>query len=137
MLKDQTMDYDRYKARSFWRDLRPWGHVTPKWEEVPKFWLHLAQLSLFPGVLWFIILCGALLGTYIVMSAVFAQVLIAPPYNFNPHYLGFVMGGQAVVSFVVQPLAGHLSDFILKYLAKRNNGITEVSQVSIYTYTYT
>lgn len=67
-----------------------------------------------------------LLGTYIVMTAVFAQILLAPPYSFDPHNLGFVMGGQAVVAFVVQPLAGHLSDLILKTTAKRNDGITEV-----------
>ena len=60
------------------------------------------------------------------MSAVFAQVLVAPPYNFNPDYLGFVMGGQAVVAFVVQPIAGYGSDMVLTYLTKRNNGVSEV-----------
>lgn len=63
------------------------------------------------------------------MTAVFAQVLIAPPYSFDPHNLGFVMGGQAVVAFVVQPLAGYLSDSILKGTAKRNNGVTEVCPI--------
>jgi hypothetical protein len=36
------------------------------------------------------------------------------------------MGGQAVVAFVVQPIAGYGSDIILKALTKRNNGISEV-----------
>ncbi|KAL3464902.1 major facilitator superfamily domain-containing protein [Aspergillus heterothallicus] len=123
--RSRRLDYDTYPDRTFWHDLRPWGHVSAKWREVPKFWLSLGQLSLFPGVLYFIILSGVLLGTYIVMTAVFAQVLISPPYSFDPHNLGFVMGGQAVVAFVVQPLAGYLSDFVLKFWAKRNDGFTE------------
>ncbi|GAB1196661.1 hypothetical protein APSETT444_005936 [Aspergillus pseudonomiae] len=45
--------------------------------------------------------------------------------TFDPHNLGFVMGGQVVVAFVVQPLAGYLSDSILTFWAKRNNRVTE------------
>lgn len=123
----RSLDYVNFKARSFWEDLKPWGQVTPQWKEVPKFWYHLGQLILFPGVFWLVLCSGALLGTYILMSAVFANVLMAPPYSFNPDYLGFVMGGQAVVAFVVQPIAGFGSDLALKYLTKRHGGVSEVS----------
>ncbi|CAG8918560.1 unnamed protein product [Penicillium salamii] len=121
----RTLDYVNFKARSFWEDLKPWGHVKPEWAAIPKFWYNLGQLTLFPAVFWLILCSGALLGTYILMSAVFAQVLVSPPYSLNPNYLGFVMGGQAVVAFVVQPIAGYGSDWVLKYLTKRNNGTGE------------
>lgn len=122
----RALDFVNYKPRSFWKDMKPWGAVKPQWKEVPRFWCHLGQLLFFPGVFWLVLCSGALLGTYILMSAVFAQVLISPPYNFNPNYLGFVMGGQAVVAFVVQPIAGYGSDLILRMLTKRNNGVSEV-----------
>jgi hypothetical protein len=122
----RNLDFVNFKRRSFWTDIKPWGAVKPRWKEVPKFWYHLGQLILFPSVFWLVLCSGALLGTYILMSAVFAEVLVAPPYSFNPNYLGFVMGGQAVVAFVVQPIAGYGSDIILKALTKRNNGISEV-----------
>jgi hypothetical protein len=109
--------------------MKPWGAVVPQWKEIPKFWYHLGQLILFPSVFWLVLCSGALLGTYILMTAVFAQVLIAPPYSFNPNYLGFVMGGQAVVAFVVQPIAGYGSDLVLRLLTKRNNGVSEVCRV--------
>ncbi|KAJ5363863.1 MFS general substrate transporter [Penicillium cataractarum] len=121
----RNLDFVNFKARSFWNDLKPWGAVKPQWKEIPKFWYHLGQLTLFPAVLWLVLCSGALLGTYILMTAVFAQVLMAPPYSFNPNYLGFVMGGQAVVAFVVQPIAGYGSDIALKYLTTRNKGVSE------------
>jgi hypothetical protein len=36
------------------------------------------------------------------------------------------MGGQAVVVFVVQPIAGYGSDIIPKALTKSNDGVIEV-----------
>ncbi|KAJ5701951.1 MFS general substrate transporter [Penicillium malachiteum] len=102
----RNLDFINFKQRSFLNGLKPWGAVKPQWKEVPKFY-------------------GALLGTYILMTAVFAEVLMVPPYSFNPNYLGFVMGGQDVVAFVVQPIAGYGSEIVLKYLTKRNNGVSE------------
>ncbi|KAF9892290.1 hypothetical protein FE257_002067 [Aspergillus nanangensis] len=121
----RQLDPVNFRPRTFWSDMKPWGAIKPQWKEIPLFWYHLGQLTLFPSVFWLILCCGALLGTYILMSAVFAEVLLAPPYSFNPENLGFVMGAQAIVSFVVQPIAGYGSDFILRWLSTRNKGVSE------------
>ncbi|RAH84249.1 MFS general substrate transporter [Aspergillus japonicus CBS 114.51] len=102
-------------------DLLPWcPTLTPNYRRIPQFYKHLLQLTIIPNILWLILTTGALLGTYIVMSAVFAPVLLAPPYSFSPNNLGLVMGSQAIVAFVVQPLAGTLSDYILTQYAQHH-----------------
>lgn len=84
------------------------------------------QVVVFPNVLWLVLCSGAFLGVFVMFGAVFAGVLVQPPYNFKYEYIGFVFAGQIVVSMVVVPAQGYLSDWLVKFFGKRNGGLVEV-----------
>lgn len=89
----------------------------------------MAQVICFPNVFWLVLCSGAFLGVFVMFGAVFASVLVSPPYNFEYEWIGFVFAGQIVVSMVVIPAQGWLSDWLVKLLGKRNGGLAEVSQI--------
>jgi hypothetical protein len=68
---------------------------------------------------------STVLGIYVVMVTEFAGILIRPPYDFAFTSLGFVQGGQIVVSILLVPVLGYGSDLLSRVLAKRNHGISE------------
>lgn len=86
------------------------------------------QVVVFPNVFWLILCSGAFLGIFVMFGAVFAGVLVQPPYNFKYEYIGFVFAGQIVVSMVVVPAQGYLSDWLVKFCGKRNGGMVEVRE---------
>lgn len=86
------------------------------------------QVVVFPNVFWLILCSGAFLGIFVMFGAVFAGVLVQPPYNFKYEYIGFVFAGQIIVSLVVVPAQGYLSDWLVKFFGKRNGGLVEVRE---------
>lgn len=70
---------------------------------------------------------SAALGIYVLMSALFAGVLVQPPYLWNFNSLGYVFAGQIVTAVAVPFICGSLSDMTMKWMSKRNNGVSEVS----------
>jgi hypothetical protein len=66
------------------------------------------------------------LGIYVLMSALFAEVLVMPPFSWGYNTLGYVFTGQIVTAVVVTFLCGTLSDMTTKWLSRRNKGISEV-----------
>ena len=85
----------------------------------------MAQCILFPNILWVVLMNSAVLGIYVVMVTEFAGILVAPPYNFPFTSLGFVQGGQIVVSILLVPILGWGGDLLTRVMAKRNNGLSE------------
>lgn len=61
------------------------------------------------------------------MSALFAEVLVKPPFLWGFNTLGYVFTGQIVTAVAVPIVCGYFSDQITKLLSKRNNGVSEVS----------
>lgn len=118
-------------GRTFKYDLSLF-HGKPQWGEAIRCWKQMFQVIWFPNIFWLVLCSGAFLGIFVMFGAVFAGVLVAPPYNFSYDYVGFVFAGQVVVSLVVIPLQGYLSDFITKFMSRRNNGVAEVSQLLRY-----
>ncbi|EXA34308.1 hypothetical protein FOQG_16680 [Fusarium oxysporum f. sp. raphani 54005] len=118
------IDYENYPARTFAYDVALF-HNKPRWQDAIECWRQMIQVILFPNILWLVLCSGAFLGIFVIFGAVFAGVLLQPPYSFKAEYLGFVFAGQVVVSMVVVPAQGYLSDYIVKVLSKKNKGITE------------
>ena len=119
------LDDVNYAPRSFIRDLKPWqGHKD--WSEALLCYKHMAQVSLFPNILWLLLCCGAFLGVYVLYASEFSTILTAPPYNFSFQVVGAVMAGQIIVCFVFIPAIGYGTDILLKYLCKKNGGVIEV-----------
>lgn len=67
------------------------------------------------------------LGIYVLMSALFAGVLVQPPFLWSYDALGYVFAGQVATAVAVPFFCGYLSDFIVKVLSRRNAGLSQVS----------
>ncbi|CAH0054428.1 unnamed protein product [Clonostachys solani] len=120
--KRPPIDYENYPSRTFSYDVALFHH-RPRWQDAINCWKQMVQVILFPDILWLVFCSGMFLGIFVIFGAVFASVLLHPPYNFKPEYLGFVFSGQVVVSMVVVPAQGYLSDYVVKLLSRRNSGI--------------
>jgi hypothetical protein len=62
------------------------------------------------------------------MSALFAGILVQPPYLWSFNALGYVFLGQIATAVAVPFFCGYLSDIVVRIMSKRNNGIAEVSE---------
>jgi len=60
------------------------------------------------------------------MSALFAGLLVQPPFLWGFDQLGYVFAGQVATAVAVPIVCGYLSDIVVKSLSKRNNGVSEV-----------
>ncbi|KAJ4147238.1 hypothetical protein LMH87_001776 [Akanthomyces muscarius] len=82
-------------------------------------------LATFPGVAFVALVYGSLLAWLAIVLNVQATYFTLPPYNFSssgvgllniPTLLGCILGGY---------FGGHLSDYTIKWLARRNGGLYE------------
>lgn len=53
------------------------------------------------------------------------QVLTNKPYNLNPAQVGLTKIPHMIAALIFAPMAGILSDWLSKFMTKRNNGIFE------------
>jgi hypothetical protein len=60
------------------------------------------------------------------MTALFAGILVQPPFHWGFDTLGYVFAGQIATAVAVPFFCGALSDWIVKILSKRNGGVTQV-----------
>lgn len=85
----------------------------------------MITLIWFPNVLWLSLVNSAALGIYVLMSALFANVLVRPPYSWNFDMLGYVFVGQIVTAVAVPFFCGYLSDLAVKMMSKKHNGVSQ------------
>ncbi|KOC15069.1 hypothetical protein AFLA70_41g004500 [Aspergillus flavus AF70] len=104
--------------------MAPWSG-NAEWSLTIDCCKQMCQVVLFPNVVWLILLNSAGLGIYVLMSALFAEVLVKPPFLWGFNTLGYVFTGQIVTAVAVPIVCGYFSDQITKLLSKRNNGISE------------
>lgn len=64
-------------------------------------------------------------GINIALGTTYGTILEAPPYNWAASIVSVANTGQIVVAIVALPLLGSGSDKIIKWFARRNNGIHE------------
>ena len=57
------------------------------------------------------------------MATTYGNILSAPPYSWAQENISFAMSGQIVVSLVALPALGWGSDWLVKFLARRNGGV--------------
>lgn len=68
---------------------------------------------------------SAALGLYVIMSALFAGILVQPPYGWSFNSLGYVFVGQIATAIAVPIICGWGNDITTKFLSKRNGGVSE------------
>lgn len=84
------------------------------------------QIIWFPNIIWLILVNSVGLGIYVLMSALFAGILVQPPYRWSFDALGYVFLGQVATAVVVPITCGYFSDWMTKVLSKRNGGVAKV-----------
>jgi hypothetical protein len=60
------------------------------------------------------------------IMALFAGLLVQPPFLWSFSILEFVFAGQVATAVAIPIFCGYLSVCAVKLLSKRNNGVTEV-----------
>jgi hypothetical protein len=118
------LDFVRFKARTFKDDIRIF-HGKPNWNAAADCYCQMAQCILFPNILWVVLMNSAVLGIYVVMVTEFGGIFVAPPYNFPFTSLGFIQGGQIIVSILLVSILGWGGDHLTRVMAKGNNGLSE------------
>ncbi|GKZ35548.1 hypothetical protein AbraIFM66950_006211 [Aspergillus brasiliensis] len=120
----RVLDVINHPPRGFIRDMAPWSS-NPQWWLTVRCLKQMCQVILFPNVFWLILLNSASLGIYVLMSALFADILVRPPFSWGFDTLGYVFMGQIATAMAVPVLCGYFSDQTTQLLSKRNNGISE------------
>lgn len=82
---------------------------------------------LFPNVFWAFCLNGLTIGINIAIGTTYGTIITADPYSWSESYASYINAGQIVVALVALPLLGNGSDYVLKFKARRNGGVHEVS----------
>lgn len=85
----------------------------------------MVQCLCFPNVMWAFCLNGLTIGVNVAIGTTYGAVIEAPPYNWSSDSASYVNAGQIVTALVALPLLGTGSDKIIKWRARKNDGIHE------------
>ncbi|KAF7541469.1 hypothetical protein G7054_g542 [Neopestalotiopsis clavispora] len=109
------------RAESYWYSLR----LISEQCSAKGAWKSIQDLSiclLFPNIIWSVCLNAAFIGATISANNVIGTLLITG-WHWEPQNVGLLMVPLAIASLVVIPVAGLGGDFVIKLLARRNNGL--------------
>ncbi|RAL07139.1 putative MFS transporter [Aspergillus homomorphus CBS 101889] len=118
------LDFVTFAPRTWKSDLRLWIG-TPDWSQVAEVFRQTFELLFFPNVLWALLLNGLTIGVNVAIGTTYSTVLSAGPYNWPDSSASYVNCGQIIVALLALPLLGHGSDWLIKYFARRNEGLHE------------
>ncbi|KAM0789600.1 hypothetical protein ACM66B_000408 [Microbotryomycetes sp. NB124-2] len=119
-----ALDTVNYKPRTVFSNMAMFN-ADISWSEAWGVVKHMCQMVLFPNVLLIILGNSWALGINIAQGTTYATVLEAEPYNWNPKWAGYAQAGQIVIAFILLPMVGFGSDWLIKFMARRNNGVHE------------
>lgn len=94
---------------------------TPLW----KIALRPLALYAYPAILWSAVVYALSVGWLIVLSESVAHIYQANPYNFSPLATGLVYMSPFIGGILGTGVAGKLSDVMVQYMARKNQGIYE------------
>ena len=99
------------------------GRLTER--SLVKAFFQPFPLIVFPSVLFSTVVSGAFTTWAMISSLVTHQILLFPPYNLQPDTLAYVGLPASIVSLFASLGAGYLSDWMIKWMARRNGGVYE------------
>ncbi|KAJ5565161.1 hypothetical protein N7513_001403 [Penicillium frequentans] len=118
------LDYVHYDARTWKSDMRLWIG-EPEWHKAADVLKQTFQFLLFPNVFWALCINGLTIGVNIAIGTTYGTILTGTPYNWPDTSTSYVNCGQIIVALVGLPLFGFGSDSLIRWRAKRNNGMHE------------
>ncbi|KAJ5144880.1 hypothetical protein N7448_002272 [Penicillium atrosanguineum] len=118
------LDYVHYEARTWKSDMRLWIG-NPEWYKAVDVLNQTFQLVLFPNVFWALCLNGLTIGVNIAIGTTYSTIITGAPYNWPDSSASYVNCGQIVVALVALPILGAGSDKLIRWRARRNDGMHE------------
>ncbi|KAK2018313.1 major facilitator superfamily transporter [Colletotrichum eremochloae] len=116
------IDEVTYRPRSNWDEfgIMNYGY---EWKEAKQSTIDMFKTTLFPNIIWVIIINSILVSLQGALSQVASSLLIASGWKFET--LGFIVIPVVIASPFVWFFGGYVADWISNWLAKRNNGQRE------------
>lgn len=108
---------------TFMEKLRPYRRIESQ-DNLLKIIVRPIPLLLFPQVLYAFV-TELSLGWLSVLYGILAFIFGSPPYNLSVAHLGTMSGIGGLIATVLSFAIAPLSDWLCKYLARRNKGIYE------------
>jgi hypothetical protein len=99
------------------------GRIT--YRSMRRSFLQPFPVMIIPTVVFATVIHGTFL-TWIISSTIIQhQLLLFPPYNVQPNILSYLTLPGSVVNLITALCAGGLSDWLIQFCARKNNGIYE------------
>jgi hypothetical protein len=99
------------------------GRVTDR--NFFKAFLQPFPLMLFPSVLFSTVISGAFTTWAQISGIIQHRVLLYPPYELQPDTLAYIGLPGSIVNLLASCAAGYSSDWLIRYMARRNGGVYE------------
>lgn len=118
-------DYYRDAPRKSYRQsLKPWNGrlVKDKWVHVM---IRPFILFAYPAVLWSSLVYALAVGWLIVLSESVAHIYRDTSYNFTAFQVGLVYISPFVGGVLGTAVAGRVSDLVVRFMARKNDGVYE------------
>jgi hypothetical protein len=112
------------ECETYTQKLRFWhGRLSPEsyWKGVIK----PLPLIAYPAVLFSTVVYGSYFTWLLTISVLSVTAFSAPPYNMNPAQIGLTNVPLLFVGLIGSPLSGWMADAVVKFMARRNNGVFE------------
>lgn len=116
-------------SRSYLEKLKLWGYRHPQQSNAfDAILMPFKMILQFPVVSFSGVLVGGILSWYNIVGGSLALILSNAPYNFSANSIGLTYLASLIGVTVGCVLSGWLSDKLVLYLARRNQGIMEPEQ---------
>ncbi|EJD08432.1 MFS general substrate transporter [Fomitiporia mediterranea MF3/22] len=111
------------RAKTFLEELKPWSYSSDI--SFVKSLLRPFPFALSPAVWFTFFAYGCTTVWLVVVSVIYSLVFGSAPYFFNSETVGLISIGPFLGSIIGTAVAGPLSDWSVKWAARRNRGIYE------------
>jgi hypothetical protein len=98
---------------------------TGGWAAIRNFRRQILICAINPLIFWVLILNALVTGGMVITCSRYAQVLLAPPYNFSFKAIGLAKFANGIGALLALPTSGPLTTHIVRILARRNRGVRE------------
>ncbi|KAK3717484.1 hypothetical protein LTR37_005874 [Vermiconidia calcicola] len=112
------------KKKTFVQSLAVWTGVYSH-DSFFKFLLGPFITLLNPAACYAIIVSGLLNSWYVGSAIILAGIFAGPPWNYGAASIGYLGAGPFIGGMIGSIFVGWLSDPVIKWIAKRNNGVYE------------
>ena len=114
--------------KSYLQQLNPWSGINPGSSDNPSFFFLLIRpwpLAVYPAVMYSFLVFSFNLACLLCVVNTAPVVFQSPPYNFSPGVQSLIFLASFVGAGFGAFSGGALTDWIVRWQTKRNNGIFE------------